>query len=84
MERSCEMDKHATIVNILDRKANGNSDILGVIYNSAMAQIRGKCKSDDEFMEKCEMFLDMACKAAGEEHREFYREYMRKMASEHH
>ena len=77
------MDKLASIVKILDRKANGNPDILGVIYNSAMAMIRGSCKSDDEFKEKCEVFLDMACKAAGEEHREFYREYMMKMASGH-
>ena len=67
------------IMRMLDQKARGNTDILNHVYRTAMNQIRKSCRSDEEYAEKCEEFLNTACKAAGEEHREFYREYMRTM-----
>ncbi len=76
------MHKTTEIMKILDQKTGGNTVVLNGLYKTVMKQIRKICRTDEEYAEKCEEFLNNACKAVGEEHREFYREYMRKMASE--
>ena len=78
------MNKIPGIMKLLDQKAGGNTIVLNGLYEVAMKHIRKSCRTDEEYAQKCEEFLNAACKAVGEEHREFYREYMEKMASERH
>ena len=49
---------------------------------AAIKQIRRTCGSEEEFDQKCREFLDTICSRMGEEHREFYAEYMEKMRKE--
>lgn len=50
--------------------------MLNILFKVAMKQIRKNCRTEEEFEAKCEEFLNTACSCMGEEHREFYQEYM--------
>jgi hypothetical protein len=76
------MDQISEITQKIDKKAGGNIQILNFIYKAAMKQIRRTCGSEEEFDIKCREFLDTICSRMGEEHREFYAEYMAKVNKE--
>ena len=70
------MDQIAEMAGIIDKRAGGNIGILNILFKAAMRQIRKNCRTEEEFEAKCEEFLNTACSCMGEEHREFYQEYM--------
>ncbi len=76
------MDQIGKITQKIDKKAGGNIQILNLIYMAAIKQIRRTCGSEEEFDQKCREFLDTICSRMGEEHREFYAEYMEKKRKE--
>lgn len=76
------MDQISKITQKIDKRAGGNTQILNLIYKAAMKQIRRTCGTEEEFDLKCREFLDTICSRMGEDHREFYAEYMAKMKKE--
>ena len=70
------MDQIADMARKIDRRAGGSIGMLNVLFKAAMKQIRKNCKTEEEFEAKCDEFLNTACSCMGEEHREFYQEYM--------
>ena len=75
------MEEINNIVQKLDRKAKGKIGLLNCVYRAAMKQIRRSCRSDEEFSMARNRLLDNVCAAMGEEYREFYSDYIRKMDS---
>ena len=70
------MDQIADMARKIDRRAGGSVGMLNILFKVAMKQIRKNCRTEEEFEAKCEEFLNTACSCMGEEHREFYQEYM--------
>lgn len=67
-----------TILKILDKKAKENISVLDRIMLSALERLHTDSKSED-FDDKCLKILDTVCKRMGEEHRDFYTDYMEEM-----
>jgi len=67
-----------TVLRILNKKAKGNTSVLDRIMLSALERLHTDSKTED-FDDKCRKILDTVCKKMGEEHRDFYADYMEEM-----
>lgn len=67
-----------TVLRILNKKAKGNTGILDHIMLRALKKLYTN-STTEQFDDKCLKIVDAVCNSTGEEHRDFYTDYMEEM-----